>query len=222
MKNSKSLISVITTIALGSLLAGCVVKEQPASLQATEPQIKQPVEIKAPLTEFSSDTEEAYRAVGSAEDFDKSLALERAREDAIAQITTKIEITLKRVAEDYAKSARLNTRTHSQSEYERLSKSFAEQTLTNWQVLDQKIYLTPQGTYDVYVAIELPRSQMKKVAKKAIETLTDSELAGISANKAAFEAKNLNSSLDRTIAAESKAASVNSGKGSRVSASDAF
>lgn len=227
MKKSNILIPAIATIAFGVFLIGCNTPTQPAVLQKpvenTGSEGNAPKEITMPLEEYSEDTEDAYRAVGVAEDFDYALAREMARDDAMNQILQKIETTMKRVAENYAKSSRIDNRVSSQREYESLSRSFSEQKLVGTKQIKQKSFKNPKsGTYQTYIAMELSREQVKTLLEKAhTSALSPDERKRLTEDREKFKKsqKEFSDSVDQVITTEAKAASLNKGKGARATAS---
>lgn len=105
-------------------------------------------------------TNEYLRASAIGESMDQMVSQKKALSDARAILAGQVEVLLKGVVDNYAKSAEHNNKEDLMERYESLNREVIKQKLTGTKTICKKMTQTKDGNYKTYIAIELAGNEL--------------------------------------------------------------
>lgn len=143
------------------------------------------VEIKVYCAgpEYVSDSK-AFRYSAIGESMDQMTAKKKAMSEARAGLAASINVKVKSVIDNYAKSANYNNKEELMKNYEGLTREVIDQTLNGTIVKCEKTTMTKAGTYKYYVCLELANEE---ILQSLNNRMTNNELLKVDYNYEKFK-----------------------------------
>lgn len=146
------------------LLTGCKSTKStttlPTSTQSVSKEITKPPSDEQEVTrycygkEYMSDKEN-FRAMAVGESMDQMMSERKALTDARAKLAAQIDVMVKTVTDNYAKSTEVNKKEEMLSRYETLTREVVKQKLNGTIEICNKQTKSSNGNYKTYVSIQL-------------------------------------------------------------------
>jgi hypothetical protein len=138
------------------------------------------VEVEVPCANYFSDAK-FYRGIGNGKSQDLNTARLKAHTTASAELAAGISQQVKRVVEQYLNDADVNKKQEFGQTFEGITTTVVNQTVTNTNVACNKTLQEKDGSYSVYMALEVNKDEFLKTLdnaatqEKKIELLYDRE-----------------------------------------------
>lgn len=97
-----------------------------------------------------------FRAVNNGNSPDLATAKKIAMVNARNELAGNIQATIKAVTENYTQQRRIDDITEFSNKFEELTRQVVNQQLNQVNVMDEKMFQEPNGSYTSWVAIEMP------------------------------------------------------------------
>lgn len=144
----------LNVIILGLLviisLGACKGKKEATGISDKEVEIN----LYCSGAEYTSDKKH-FRASGTGKSNNLEIAKEKAYSNTRGRLAALINVTVKTVTDNYAKSATMNGQEIAQDRFETLSRQVVDQSLNNTKIICEKLTQDKQGNYTYYVAMEM-------------------------------------------------------------------
>lgn len=142
---------LITGLTIVFLLASCGSKKK-ATTGATEKEVE--INLHCSGSEYNSDKKH-FRATATGKSNNLEIAKEKAYSNTRARLASLIEVTVKTVTDNYAKSVTMNNQEIAEDRFETLSRQVVNQQLNNTKVICEKLTQDKSGNYTYYLALEM-------------------------------------------------------------------
>jgi len=96
------------------------------------------------------------RASSSGESKDMVMSKKKSKSNTLAELASKIEISVNVVVENYTKSSNLNLTENIETIYTDLTKYTVNQNIRGYKVICEKVTQTSDGKYRTYLTYEIP------------------------------------------------------------------
>lgn len=96
------------------------------------------------------------RANAYGESSDRSMSRKIAKSNALAELASKIEVSVNVVVENYTKSSSLNLTENIETIYTELISQTVNQNIRGYKVICEKVIKTSDGRYRTYLTYEIP------------------------------------------------------------------
>jgi hypothetical protein len=173
MKEIKNLVMIMAIVAMAILIASCGGSKTVAPTQGA-------VEIDVPCQNYFSDAQ-FFRGVGDGKSQDLNTARLKAHTNASAELAAGIQQHIGRVVENYRKEMDVAKQQQFGQTFQAKIRTTVDQVVSNTAVACNKTLREQDGSYSVYMALEVNKdevlSQVNKaaIADKEIQLLFDSE-----------------------------------------------
>lgn len=131
-------------------LSACKGKKETTGISDKEVEIS----LHCSGAEFTSDKKH-FRASGTGKSNNLEIAKEKAYSNTRGRLASLINVTVKTVTDNYAKSTTMNNQEVAQDRFETLSRQVVNQNLNNTKIICEKLTQDKQGNYTYYVAMEM-------------------------------------------------------------------
>ena len=145
----------LVTVSLLFAAAGCKSKQPLPSVQAGS------VEVEVPFSsrEYRSD-ENHFRATQSGRSPDLSTARRIAQLNARTELAGLVESTIKSVSTNYINQRTVGDRQEFANRFDEEARAVVNQTLNDVRIIGERTFREANGSYTVYVAIEMSKDAM--------------------------------------------------------------
>ena len=149
----------------------CKTSKQPQSIS----QVEGSVEIKLPFSgkEYQSDSKH-FRAMNQGKSPDMATAKKIAMTNALSEIATRIQNTVKQVTDQYTSQRNVGDATSWENKFQEKSRVVVRQVLQDVDVMDEKVFKETDGQYKYYIVLEMEKDQVIKKISSAVSS--DAEL----------------------------------------------
>jgi len=146
------------------------------------------VEISFPCGDFSISTPGIIRAFGMESSMDAQVAKRIARTAALEELASKVEITIKTLAEDYVLRTQKNLTEEIEKRFENKTQTIVDKTLTGYTTACEKFTQNKSTKkYSCYIALEISEEKVLKPAYQELQQ--DPELKNALPNYEKFAQK---------------------------------
>lgn len=149
MKNSRTLILLLSTVMLSAGIYSCKGKKETAP-----PDGEVLVNTYCSGPEYFSNAE-FFRANALGESLDQMTSKKKALSNAKAELAGAINTTIKATVDNYVNSREYNNKEEIEERFEGLTREVVNQKLSGVKTICEKMTKTPEGKYKTYLAIEL-------------------------------------------------------------------
>jgi hypothetical protein len=173
MKTMKNFTMIIVMVAMAALVTSCGSSKTVAPTQGA-------VEVDVPCQNYFSDAQ-FFRGVGDGKSQDMNTARLKAHTNASAELAAGIQQHIGRVVENYRKEMDVAKQQQFGQSFQAKIRTTVDQIVSNTAVACTKTLREQDGSYSVYMALEVNKdevlSQVNKaaIADKEIQLLFDSE-----------------------------------------------
>ncbi len=142
-------------------------------------------EITVPFSEnkYKSD-KDYFRAKQSGKSPDLATAKKIALQNAKAEAAGNIKALVKRVTDQYTNQRTVSNKQDFENKFEELSREVVEQTLTDVQVMDEKIFKETDGGFTYWAAVEISK---KSILDGVSDKISKNEALKLDYDKKKFE-----------------------------------
>ena len=143
------------------------------------------VEISFPCGDYSISTPGVIRAFGMESSVDAQIAKRVARTAALEELASKVEITIKTLAEDYVLRTQKNLTEEIEKRFENKTQTIVDKTLTGYTTACEKVMKNKSTQkYSYYIALEISEEKVLKPAYQELQQ--DPELKNVLPNYEKF------------------------------------
>ena len=154
MKNSRTLLLLLSTVMLSAGIYSCKGKKE-----AAPPEGEVLVNTYCSGPEYFSNNE-YFRANAIGESMDQMTSKKKALSNAKAELAGAINTTIKATIDNYVNSREFNNKEELEERFEGLTREVINQQLSGTKTICEKQTKTPEGNYKTYLAIELSGSDL--------------------------------------------------------------
>jgi hypothetical protein len=155
----KNLSMILATATMIVLTASCGGSKKTAPTQGAK-------EVNVPCTEYFSDAK-FFRGAGNGKSHDLNTARLKAHTTASAELAASINQQIKRVVEQYTNDMEVNSKMEFGQSFEALTTTVVNQSVSNTQVACNKTMQEKDGSYSVYMALEVNKDEFMKTLEDA-------------------------------------------------------
>ena len=139
-----------SAFAVALLLASCGGSKKTTGVTSGEKEII----LHCSGAEYSSDKKH-FRATSTGKSQSLEIAKEKAYTNTRTRLASLINVTVKTVTDNYAKSVTMNNQEVAEDRFETLTRQTVNQELNNTKIICEKLTQDQQGNYTYYVAMEM-------------------------------------------------------------------
>jgi hypothetical protein len=173
MKEIKNLVMIMAIVAMAVLVASCGGSKTVAPTQGA-------VEVDVPCQNYFSDAQ-FFRGIGNGKSQDLNTARLKAHTNASAELASGIQQHIGRVVENYRKEMDVDKQQQFGQTFQVKIRTTVDQVVSNTAVACNKTLREQDGSYSVYMALEVNKDELLNqvnkaaIADKEIQLLFDSE-----------------------------------------------
>ena len=151
--NTKSIFTMLAVAAV-FVISSCGKKAIKQAASETPPTGEVEVKILCSGTEFFSD-DKTFRANSVGESGDHIISKKKAMNNAMGNLASSINTTIKSVIDNYVSSREVNNVEEFSEKFEGLTRQVVDQEISGIKTICERTTRTPDGKYKTYLAIEM-------------------------------------------------------------------
>ena len=156
--NTKSIVTMLA-VAAGLVVSSCGKKT--TTVSQTPPAGEVEVKILCSGTQYFSDNEK-FRANSIGESGDQIISKKKAMNNAMGDLASSINTTIKSVIDNYVNSREVNNVEEFSEKFEGLTRQVVDQEISGVKTICERTTMTPSGKYKTYLAIEMTGEDLLK------------------------------------------------------------
>lgn len=173
MKRTLSFVAVALVVCL--LCASCKTSQQTTGKPYG--QVEESMEINLPFSgkEYKSDSK-YFRAVNQGKSPDMATAKKIAMANAITEIGTRIQNTVKAVTSQYTNQRNVADAVNFEKKFEEMARIVVNQVTQNVDVIGEKCFKGSDGQYTYWIVLETEKDQVIKKMTSAVSSNAELKL----------------------------------------------